>query len=345
MGDAGTILGSRRLGEASCDDERSRTKQKIVRLTKRGGEWRRAADRRMASRGTRALASGEKRQQPGQVDEDEWVVESILGKRVHQGRLQYLIKWEGWDSAYDSWEDALNCQGATQAIRRFERVLKRQRGQPASEDTPSSSEHDDGDSSSSSSLAMAPSPPSLFSKPPAAPSTASTAERAHGAASPKPATAASSTAVAASSTPNAPVSTRVPFRTPVATLAAKPPIASAAVRPSPPPSKPAPAAAAAPTPVKAPLAPLTPSFRDASPSFARGDEARAIEGMRTDAATGMLSYMVVWCTSPALRTWVSSEQLRQHAPLLLIDYFEEHAELKPYHTGPVSPANPMDPFY
>jgi len=35
-------------------------------------------------------------------------VEKILAKRVKDGRLQYRLKWEGWDSSFNSWEDADN---------------------------------------------------------------------------------------------------------------------------------------------------------------------------------------------------------------------------------------------
>jgi chromobox protein 5 len=47
---------------------------------------------------------------PTMMDE-EYLVESILGKREHNGTKQYLIKWEGYGEVFSTWEDEknLNC--------------------------------------------------------------------------------------------------------------------------------------------------------------------------------------------------------------------------------------------
>lgn len=43
--------------------------------------------------------------------DEEYLVESILGKREHNGTKQYLIKWEGYGEVFSTWEDEknLNC--------------------------------------------------------------------------------------------------------------------------------------------------------------------------------------------------------------------------------------------
>ena len=46
-------------------------------------------------------------------DQEEYEVECILDKRKRKGRLQYLVKWKGWDRPQDnSWRSMkdLHCQ-------------------------------------------------------------------------------------------------------------------------------------------------------------------------------------------------------------------------------------------
>ena len=58
-------------------------------------------------------------------EEKEYVVEAIVDKRVvvRPGRkkiIEYLIKWEGWDSADNSWEAVTNVY-CTDKIEQFEK--------------------------------------------------------------------------------------------------------------------------------------------------------------------------------------------------------------------------------
>ena len=41
-------------------------------------------------------------------DEQEWEVEEILDCRRHRKKLQYLIKWKGFDSTENTWEPVTN---------------------------------------------------------------------------------------------------------------------------------------------------------------------------------------------------------------------------------------------
>ncbi|KAL1524257.1 hypothetical protein AB1Y20_019160 [Prymnesium parvum] len=38
------------------------------------------------------------------ADAEEFEVEAIVEERVHNGRIQYCIKWKGWGAEYNSWE-------------------------------------------------------------------------------------------------------------------------------------------------------------------------------------------------------------------------------------------------
>eukprot|EP00088_Acartia_fossae_P002485 TRINITY_DN10_c0_g2_i1.p1 TRINITY_DN10_c0_g2~~TRINITY_DN10_c0_g2_i1.p1 ORF type:complete len:164 (+),score=63.95 TRINITY_DN10_c0_g2_i1:92-583(+) len=43
--------------------------------------------------------------------EEEYEVESILGKRVRKGKVEYQVKWKGWDDPSDNtWEPIANLE-------------------------------------------------------------------------------------------------------------------------------------------------------------------------------------------------------------------------------------------
>src|SRR6266700_26183 len=77
---------------------------------------------------------------PDVIDgEKEWEVKEIVGSR-HYGRwkkLQYLIRWEGYSAAHDSWEPAEGIH-APDLIRDFENRQRDKRGGMNSESLPSS---------------------------------------------------------------------------------------------------------------------------------------------------------------------------------------------------------------
>ena len=37
-----------------------------------------------------------------------WEVESVVGRRVHRGRVEYLIRWKGCAEEENTWEPAAN---------------------------------------------------------------------------------------------------------------------------------------------------------------------------------------------------------------------------------------------
>jgi hypothetical protein len=43
-------------------------------------------------------------------EEEQFVVEKILDRRIRNGEVQYLIKWQGYNDPEDNtWEPAKNC--------------------------------------------------------------------------------------------------------------------------------------------------------------------------------------------------------------------------------------------
>jgi hypothetical protein len=46
------------------------------------------------------------------LESDQFIVESVVGKRVKRGRIEYELKWKGFDSKDNTWEpiENLNCQ-------------------------------------------------------------------------------------------------------------------------------------------------------------------------------------------------------------------------------------------
>ena len=71
--------------------------------------------------------NGERPEEPGPIElEDEgavgeYEVEKILNSRIYRGRLQYEVKWEGWDEGHISWEPAANVGNAKELVAEFHR--------------------------------------------------------------------------------------------------------------------------------------------------------------------------------------------------------------------------------
>ena len=67
--------------------------------------------------------------QPAQLveGEEEWVVEKILAERGSGRDKQYLVRWEGYPPAEDTWEPKANLDNAKEALEAYERERRRQR--------------------------------------------------------------------------------------------------------------------------------------------------------------------------------------------------------------------------
>ena len=50
---------------------------------------------------------------------DEYEVEAILDKRIHQHKPQYLVKWKGYHESKSTWEPEENLQNSAAAIADF----------------------------------------------------------------------------------------------------------------------------------------------------------------------------------------------------------------------------------
>lgn len=67
-----------------------------------------------------------------ELQEEEYVVEKIVGKRVVKGRIEYLLKWKGYNDDENTWEpkDNLDC---TELLADFESREKEKREKRKSE--------------------------------------------------------------------------------------------------------------------------------------------------------------------------------------------------------------------
>lgn len=66
--------------------------------------------------------AGEPPPEPQEIDGDlEWEVDKIIGKRKRQGSIQYLVRWEGYGDAEDTWLWAENLENSHEAIAEFEK--------------------------------------------------------------------------------------------------------------------------------------------------------------------------------------------------------------------------------
>ena len=49
----------------------------------------------------------------------EYDVEKILNSRIYRRKLQYEVKWEGWDESPVTWEPAENVANAQELVEEF----------------------------------------------------------------------------------------------------------------------------------------------------------------------------------------------------------------------------------
>ncbi|KAN0030318.1 hypothetical protein ACTA71_010080 [Dictyostelium dimigraforme] len=104
--------------------------------------------------------------------EDVFEVEKILDKRVQHGRTQYSIRWKGFSSDYDTWEDEDNVAGCPELVKEFEssRVQEKKKSRKRKNVIVDEDSIADISSSASSSSASAP----TTSQPPTTSSSSST---------------------------------------------------------------------------------------------------------------------------------------------------------------------------
>ncbi|OJD27579.1 hypothetical protein ACJ73_01037, partial [Blastomyces percursus] len=50
--------------------------------------------------------------------ENEWEIEEVLASRINRGKLQYRVKWLGFDDDF-SWYPARNLKGSPHLLREF----------------------------------------------------------------------------------------------------------------------------------------------------------------------------------------------------------------------------------
>ena len=66
----------------------------------------------------------EQPQRKRRLEKNEYHVERIVGVRSNGGELQYLIKWKGWQSKFNTWEPLQHLKNLQSEIEAFEGSLK-----------------------------------------------------------------------------------------------------------------------------------------------------------------------------------------------------------------------------
>jgi hypothetical protein len=75
----------------------------------------------------------EHQNEPSQPPDDEYEVEEIRGKRLYRGKVQYLVKWAGFNEKENTWEPLENLVNSEAAVQEFESVIQDSNQQPEAE--------------------------------------------------------------------------------------------------------------------------------------------------------------------------------------------------------------------
>ena len=58
------------------------------------------------------------------INEIEYEIEKIIGKRIIKGEIEYKVKWLGYDESQSTWEPMENLINAKEAIKEYENYLE-----------------------------------------------------------------------------------------------------------------------------------------------------------------------------------------------------------------------------
>jgi len=62
-----------------------------------------------------------------EIEEEEYEVEKCVDKRIVKGKIQYLIKWKGFEDTDNTWEPIENLE-CSELISEYEETLKKKNG-------------------------------------------------------------------------------------------------------------------------------------------------------------------------------------------------------------------------
>eukprot|EP00128_Syssomonas_multiformis_P014775 Colp12_sorted_trinity150504_noHs@10719 len=68
-------------------------------------------------------------------EEEEYVVEKVLSKRIRKGATEYLLKWKGYSDAEATWEPMEHCEGCNDLIDAFEAEQNKKRKRTSESDS------------------------------------------------------------------------------------------------------------------------------------------------------------------------------------------------------------------
>lgn len=80
-------------------------------------------DRPIRDRANQPIVEDPSKGGPLSVPDDEYEVQSIQGKRTRRGKVQYKVRWQGYDESEDQWLDEEHCINSSKFIEEFEKKM------------------------------------------------------------------------------------------------------------------------------------------------------------------------------------------------------------------------------